>query len=160
MKTMKPEDYIKFEIQKILDNDRKRGKRRDEALLTDILTTLFWTKPSPERDKFSIFANLKPRHPKLELDSLMDNLEALSKLGDPKFVTVSSNRDDIDQKMAPLPHNQKGGRPRNVYKLNDCYITGYYSREQQCEAKLTTAIACNRIPCECGFCDPARPERQ
>lgn len=134
-----------------LESNRKRGNHRDVHLLVDILTYLFWARMVADRCGEDIMCGLKSKHGKMKPDTLSDNLEFLQNLGTPPFIKKTSEKDGIVVYTDTLANTsrevtshwqitKKGGRPRNIYSLDDYYIRDYFSKEMRMGYSLSAGF--------------------
>lgn len=149
MVVLKFEEYIENKIKIELKSNRKKGNSRSVRLLVDILANLFWTRASTERCGEDIMRALDTNHKNLKMDTLSDNLEFLSSIGTPPFVIKSSEKKGITIYTDTLANTsrevvclwtKKGGRPRNIYSLEDYYIRDYYSKEARTSYGLSASF--------------------
>ncbi len=146
-----------MKLKTVLDANKKQGKHRDMNLLADLLSIVFWKRTSPKRGIRDIIPALGPKHKKLKMDTLEDNLEFLSNLGTQPFLKVSTQREEIiiyndlnaniDRGSAcVLRKPGMGGRPQNLYSLAEYYINDYFSKSVELESGIVAAIRCNEPP--------------
>ena len=147
---MKFKDYIELKIRRILDSQKRQGKRRDAKLLASILNVLFWERHTPNRTVYDIHSRLKRKYNNLKPDTLEDNLvDFLAKVPfDEPFVKISSESQDIDiyslsASKEPIDSVRlnKYYKPRSIYTLNEYYLQDYFGKDVGSIAMVDAILA-------------------
>lgn len=144
-----------MKIKEELDANKKKGKKRDTTLLRSLLDTLFWKRSTPERTLSDILRALGPNYKNVKPDTLKDNLEFLSRAGDPPFLVESDPGEEIAlykdlgyniERESARVMRQPGlcGRPGNLYSLDDHYIEDYFSKSVALTVGITAHVRANR----------------
>ena len=112
--TEKDENYFRFEIEKALRVDKKQGPQRDPGRLNNMVLVLFRQR-AQNLTIYNLLPILRTKYGDLKKDTLEDNLEWLSKM-------------PADEPLIKIEPEVTGkrGKPRNIYKVSDHYITDFY----------------------------------
>jgi hypothetical protein len=142
--------YIESKLRKVLNDDKKQGRRRDIDLLTGIVNALFWARCYPNRSVYDILPMLSLQYKNMKKDTLEDNLEFLAKVPiEEPILKISSEKPRVEiytlnASINPIDTVQfdKHCKPRNIYTLNDYYLRDYYEKDVGIPLVVRAAIAC------------------